>query len=247
MTDKKLSQETVLVLPKSTNRVRATEDPAGTPVTGYTTFLDILKGWIYGPSTWFYATASSFTVAGDMTAVYTKGLKIKWKQGGVTKYGIVLSSSAVVNTTVNIVVNDDYVLANSAITEMAYSYMDNPQGFPDWFNYTPIWTGFSVDPAATCRFRVTGKACVLMVYPNTGGTSNTTSFTMSAPIVSGGAMARMFVPIARAQDNSAYLATACLTLPAGSSTITFYTTMTTYAGWTASGTKLAGFEIVYEI
>src|SRR3972149_805608 len=40
-----------------------------------------------------YASATSFTVSGDVTTVFKKGTKIRYKQGGSYEYGYVESSS----------------------------------------------------------------------------------------------------------------------------------------------------------
>lgn len=93
------------------------------------------SGWVATSVTWTYASASTFTVAGDVTATYQKGTFLRWKQGGGWKYGVVASSAyAAPNTTVTTFVNNDYTVANAAITDPWYSYAANPQGFPQWFN-----------------------------------------------------------------------------------------------------------------
>ena len=103
-------------------------------------------GWIPSPLTWTYASASSFTVVGDVTAILTKGTYLKFDQT-TTKYAVVGSSSySSPNTTVNIIVNTDYTIASAAITNPYYSYAANPQGWPGWFNYSPTWTASSSNP-----------------------------------------------------------------------------------------------------
>ena len=92
-------------------------------------------GWVKIPDTWTYVSASQFSVPGDQTTIYLKGLRLRFRQGGSYKYGIVASSAFTSVTTVTIVVNSDYTLANAAITANEYSFLAVPQGFPDRFNY----------------------------------------------------------------------------------------------------------------
>jgi hypothetical protein len=91
-------------------------------------------GWIDDTAeTWTYASASTFTVSGDQTAKYTVGTKLKFTQTTV-KYAVVLSSSyGAPNTTVTILVNTSYTIANAAISANNHSYVTNPQGWPGWF------------------------------------------------------------------------------------------------------------------
>lgn len=92
-------------------------------------------GWTPAEETWVYASASSFTVAGvDVTAKYSKGTRLKFTQAATVKYAVVLSSSFSTDTTVNILVNTDYTIAESAISDNYFSYQMNPQGYPGWFN-----------------------------------------------------------------------------------------------------------------
>ena len=104
-------------------------------------------GWIdAGAMTWTYASASTFTVAGDQRAIFQKGTLLKFDQT-TTKYAVVGSSSySSPNTTVNIIVNTDYTIASAAITNPYYSYAANPQGWPGWFAWSPTLTGYSADP-----------------------------------------------------------------------------------------------------
>ena len=112
-------------------------------------------GWLGISDAWQYASASSFTVAGDKTSIYTRGTRIKFTQTTV-KYAIVLSSSyGAPNTTVTIVVNTDYTIANATISGQAISNLVDPRGWPDFFNWVPVWTNLtddlSFDAATICR------------------------------------------------------------------------------------------------
>lgn len=141
------------------------------------------NGWNTPDETWTYASAATFTVSGDQTAKYTKGTRLKWTQTTV-KYGVVVSSAYVApNTTVTIAVNTDYVLANAAISANYYSYEIYPQGYPVFFNYTPVWTNVSGGSFNIARFSVTGsKASAEIKYTLGGaGVAGNASVTLGFP------------------------------------------------------------------
>jgi len=130
-------------------------------------------GWIGAGETWTYASASTFTVSGDVTAKYYLGVKLRWKQGGGYKYGVVRSSSySTPNTTVTIVVNTDYTIANSAITDNYSSVTESPAGFPDFFAWAPTQTGFSVAPTAAAKISVHGTIIYISLLTSVAGTSD---------------------------------------------------------------------------
>lgn len=105
-----------------------------------------IDGWTTDPATWTYASASTFTVTGDQTAKFSKGTRIKLTQT-TTKYFVVVGSVfSSGTTTVTITGGSDYSLANAAITTPFYSYQANPQGWPQYFNYTPIWSSDTTQP-----------------------------------------------------------------------------------------------------
>lgn len=140
-------------------------------------------GWIPSPLTWTYASASSFTVAGDVTAILTKGTYLKFTQT-TTKYAVVASSSySSPNTTVNIIVNTDYTIANAAISNPYYSYAANPQGWPGWFNYNPTRFGYSTLPVSCVyRYAINGRLCHLVIRESAPGISNSSTTTYTLPI-----------------------------------------------------------------
>ena len=85
-----------------------------------------------------YVSFASFSVAGDQTAKYSKGTKIKLTNGGTVKYLYVVSSSYSAGTgltTVTTTGGSNYSLASGAITSPFYSYAINPQGFPVVHNF----------------------------------------------------------------------------------------------------------------
>lgn len=187
--------------------------------------------------TWTYASASTFTVAGvDLTAVFTKGTRLKFTQTTV-KYAVVVSSSFSTNTTVTIAVNTDYVIANAAITLPFYSYQSNPAGYPGYFAFTVAVGGFSADPASMVgRFAVNGRTCHLLVFMPNNGTSNASSFTITAPIPALNNGIDTPLHGQQAVDSGTIQAAPMVILTNNSSTITAYKDQSATT-WTGSGNK----------
>jgi hypothetical protein len=155
-------------------------------------FRSSVTGWIEQTETWTYASATSFTIAGiDVTAKYQKGTKLRFRQGGGYKYAVVVSSSFTTNTTVNVAANSDYSIANAAITDNAYSYIENPAGWPSWFNYAPTGSfaggqTFTLgNGTLTGKFMVLGKLVHFKISLTVGSTTNFnsgTGFRFSLPV-----------------------------------------------------------------
>lgn len=171
MADQKITQLTELTNPADEDLLVIVDDPSGTPLTKKVLLKSIssLTGWIYANETWTYASASTFTVPGDQTAKYQKGTKLKFTQTTI-KYAVVKSVSySSPNTTVTIITNTDYTIANAAITDNYYSYQENPQGFPDWFTFTPTINGSGgsagsyAQTVRTCKYSVKGRTCTVSI------------------------------------------------------------------------------------
>ena len=197
-------------------------------------------GWVYDAVTWTFASTTTFTVSGDVTDRFETGTKIKLTQTTNKYFYVVSSSYSSPNTTVTITGGSDYTLANAAISNPAYSYA-SPPDFPGWFNYVPAFTGFSTDPTGTFRFKMRENNVTLIVFMSSTGTSNATSFTMTAPIA---AAFTMVSNTSRSRDNGTYQTASGLVLFSAGSTIAIFRTLSA-VGWTASGGKSASFEIDY--
>lgn len=144
----------------------------------------LANGWTPANETWAYASASTFTVASDVTSKYQKGDKIKFTQAtdGVKYMYIVGVSESGGTTTVTVTGGSDYDLDNEPITANYYSKVENPQGFPTWFNWTPTFTGFSTDPSdCVFRFKVDANMCTWVGGCNTVGTSNSSQTKITVP------------------------------------------------------------------
>lgn len=205
-------------------------------------------GWIEDTTTWTYASATSLTKAGDHTAIFRRGVKIRLTQTTLKYFSVISSSYSAPNTTIKITGGGDYTLANAAITDPAFSIAENPQGFPAIFNWSPIFTGFSVDPIGTHRFRVLPSGLYVDVQHETDGTSNTTDFRISAPPgITLPSIGRMtFLTLAR--DNGAVVATS----PGIVRGQTTYYDLSkdlsgNFTGWTNANGKRARFTAMHPI
>jgi hypothetical protein len=102
------------------------------------------SGWNKEDDTWVYVSASTFKIVGkNVTAKFIAGTRLRFKQGGAYKYAVVVSSAFSTDTTVTIAVNTDYTVANAVITDNYYSYQSCPQGYPQWFAFTPAWANLT--------------------------------------------------------------------------------------------------------
>ena len=207
-----------------------------------------IDGWADDSgSVWTYASTSpdTFTTAGDRTAVFSKGTRIKMINTTLKYFVVASSSFGAGTTTVTVTGGTDYSLAAVAISANSYSYAANPQGYPGYFNYAPTFTGFSADPAVgdgSSRFAVNGRTCIWEHNYNTAGTSNATGFTVTLPIAS----ASYFRSWLLVLDNSAARAALGM-ISINSTTVAGLFTDGTGAAWTGSGTKNGRFVLVYQV
>lgn len=142
----------------------------------------LFSGWLSADETWTYASATTFTVSGDVTGKYGIGDKIKLTQTSVKYFYAVNVVYSAPNTTITITGGSDHTLANAAITANYYSKIENPQGFPNVFNYTPVWTASPTNPVlgngtlfGTLSIR--GKSLSINIYLKIGSTTTTGSGT----------------------------------------------------------------------
>lgn len=166
-------------------------------VTGNTTLTGTLSingawdGWIGANETWTYASATTFTITGDLSGKYQKGDKLKLTQTTVKYFYVVSAVHAAGTTTVTLTGGSDYSLANATITSPFYSKVATPQGFPDWFNYAASWTGSVSNPvigngSIISRFKISER--IVFVKINVFMESTTTygsgSYSFSVPVSS---------------------------------------------------------------
>lgn len=134
-------------------------------------------GWIPASGTWTYASASTFTVAGDVSANFPVGSKIKLTQTTVKYFYVVSAAYSSPNTTITVTAGTSYTLSNAAITSPYYSYIASPQGFPQWFSWTPTWTSITTtgSPTYVGYFAIVGRllSFSVQINPNGGTTACT--------------------------------------------------------------------------
>jgi hypothetical protein len=138
-------------------------------------------GWVEVTDSWSYASATTIGVPSDATTIYQVGDRIRWKQGGAYKYGML---KTIATTLLTIDTSTDYTVANSAITNVAYSRVTNPFGFPSYFNWSPTAGGYTLgDGTQVARFFRTGKWIDFVYSLTLGGTSSISGdFNISLPV-----------------------------------------------------------------
>jgi len=243
--------------------IRIVENQATTPVSSiisralFKAYLDTLyepiggggTGWQTVTETWTRTGNHTFTVVGDLTLKYHRGTKVRYKDGGSFEYGVIAGrvfSSP--NTTITLITNTDYEMAAGTITDTSISYQANPEIFPDWFNWDAAPTGFSAVPTLQVyRWSTHGRAITLAYSDGAIGTSNATTFTVTAPVlpatITNGNWTGL---LGVAVDNGALTTTpGRANIASGSTTITLRKD-TASGAWTASGGKRAVFTLIYE-
>ncbi len=201
-----------------------------------------LDGWIYDTDTWSYVSATSFKITGkDVRYKFPKGTKIKLVQSGSTKYFYVVATAYTSgDTIITITGGSDYTLASATISGQAYSYAAAPQSFPQWFNWTPTFTGFSTVPTGIHKFSVIGSTCFANIRESSG-TSNSTAFAISAPITP---LEMTYFPI-RLMDSGAWGVNPGLARINTTGVIDIYKDLNASAT-TNTGSKYAQFMCSYE-
>jgi hypothetical protein len=143
------------------------------------------SGWIPVSDTWTYTSATTFTVAGNKTSTYRKYARVRYKQGGGYKYGVIQSSSfSSPNTTVTLVNVSDYSLVSGSITDTAVSYIEHPQGFPGMFTMNITLNNVTVgNGTMTQKCRLGIGYCTFFINFVLGSTSAISGDVTFTPIV----------------------------------------------------------------
>ncbi len=207
---------------------------------------DTTNGWIpQGQYTWTRTGNYTFTVSGDVTTAYRKGTKVRYKDGGSYEYGVIYSSTySAPNTTVTLITNSDYAMAAATITDKYISYIENPEGFPAWFNVTVGYTGFSSNPTTlVSKWRANPSFIKYVYVQNALGTSNAVTFTITGLPAAVATTATLYPTTAFGADNSANLTEDVTGTPLplrvdlSGTTISLGRHANGNNTWTASGTK----------
>lgn len=90
------------------------------------------------PLTATYASATSFTVPGDITGQINLGMPVRFVQptAGIKFGNVAAKSYSAPSTTITLFANNSYDVVNEAITSLSFSYYDRPYDFPTRFAYT---------------------------------------------------------------------------------------------------------------
>ena len=156
------------------------------PVITSPTYQGLIDGWVSANETWTYASATSITVPSGATAKYQKGDKIKITNNSATKYFYIIG---VADTVLTVTGGSDYTVHDSTITANYYSKVENPQGFPGRFNYTPVLTASTdtvpVFSTISARFTISQNLInIIFSMSGDGGTdgSGTNPLEISTPV-----------------------------------------------------------------
>lgn len=185
MADAKLTALTADTAPTKDDLLYLVTDPAGTPASRKVTMSDLVGGWIGIADSWTYASTSTINIPTDGTVFYQKGVKIRFKQGAGYKYYV---ASTVAATLLTVFVNTDYTVANAAITDIAYSYSENPLGFPTEFNWNWNPSGITTTTGTTtAKYSVNGGMVhghVDFLFGASSAVTGAVSFTLPAAVTS---------------------------------------------------------------
>lgn len=201
-------------------------------------------GWLAIAATWTRTANTTFTAVGNVTALFPVGTKIKVTDT-TTKYFYVVSAVYSAVTTVTITGGTDFSLAANPSARWI-SYADTPQGFPQWFNWSPTWGGFSSPPGISdAVFSLAGRQAVVIVNCSGNGTSNATTLTITNIPFTPAYNARGV--LGYAVDNNTPLTVAGrIYISNTGTTLTAYTDMNTGA-WTNENGKRADFCITFGV
>jgi hypothetical protein len=82
-----------------------------------------ISEWVLNPGTATYISATSFSVVGDQTAIFTAQRRVKATVSGGQSYSTISSSSFALGVTTVVVVNDSVVL-DSGLSAIYYGFLD---------------------------------------------------------------------------------------------------------------------------
>ncbi len=202
-------------------------------------------GWTVVRDTWTYASATTFTVAGDKTALFNSGDKIKLTQTTVKYFYVVSASYGAPNTTVTVTGGTTFTLANAAITSPYYSKDSSPNGFSHWFAYTPTYVGFSSNPTIAGLFKLEGRKATIALTSTANGTSNSTNFRIGLPFTCSNSGVNYYGGGGVGVDNSNNIFNIIWQINATSAEVTL--AKTDGSGWTAANNKTASLTCFYSI
>ena len=182
---------------------------------------------------------------------------IRFDLGGVTDKVVIDSAGKI--TTVSMSLTGDMVLNNATTTvdgAIVFDRTNEDLSIGDgtasqvvhmgaWKTWTPVFTGFSVDPTVnSARYTIVGK--MVTVHLNTGnGTSNATTFTITLPVAAANT-SKQHCPIAVATDNGTSTTGGGLLITRVNSTTADIFKDHASGGWTNVGGKKGTGVFTYE-
>lgn len=206
-------------------------------------------GWTPGEA-WTFVSTSTFSVASDVTLKYSKGNLIKLTQTTVKYFYVIgVGAFSAGTTIITVTGGSDYALANAAITLPFFSNGVEANGFPQWFNWIPSYTGFSVNPTPVFnRFCIVGHQITCVIRQVGTGTGSGTTFFISLPVTAASVGVSYFWSgFGIAFENSSLVAgPAMASIPTAGTSMQIYSNPV-QAGWTNNSNRcLTGLTIVYE-
>lgn len=180
----------------------------------------MLSGWRPMGVNGTYVSATTFTMAGDWTALVEKTDKIMLTNTTVKYFYIAATptySAGTGLTTFTVWGGIDYTLASAAITSVYFSKVGTPAGFPGYFNYTPtLYQSDGVTPLtgtlriARCMF--TGRTLIGQVNFDTVNSPGGPNLCFDTPVtVKGNAAYTVIAGAAWTNSNGTVATGQCMT------------------------------------
>lgn len=189
------------------------------------------------------ATAVNLTVPPNSSVAFPIGTVMWIRRTGAGALTIVEGVGVTVTASSG-VLTDSGLNVIMILRKTGTNAWDLQNGAPGvWQTWTPVFTGFSVDPVGTARYTIIGKTCFAYFIPTSDGTSNSTSFTMTLPVAYAGSVGA--VTLQQVMNNGTLAVGRGVNTPA-SNVLTFSSTVTG-SSFTSSGTKGVRLSIIYEI
>lgn len=201
-------------------------------------------GYVKVLEAWAYASATTITVPTGAVSRYQPGDKLKLNNT-TTKYFYI---TIVADTLLTVTGGTDYTVANLAISEIKVS-RQSPPDFPAAFNWSPTLTGFSANPTNTVyQFYISDGWCYVHVRQATNGTSNATTFWISAPVtpttLSNAIWGNAWI---EAVDNGSLIAAPGKAYASSANSVIVVGSTMSSDNWTAANGKRASFNLAYRI
>lgn len=211
--------------------------------TGATTLNGSWDGWVGANESWAFASSTTITVPTDATTKYDVGDFIKITQSATVKYFVITTVAATLLTVTGMNSASPETVANSVISNPAYSKARSPHGLPGgingvWQTFTPTWANLTIGNATvTARYTQTGKTVSGFIKVVFGSTSAMgTGPTFTAPVTGAsqyGTGAYNFIGVGYTEDAGVSASNCALAFNASTTVIALMTLNVagTYGNW----------------